>query len=292
MHREIPAQSAIDILLELISRNSHLDAAENIEQLEWQSDLALCYNNLGSIQSHLKNHPLACQLYRDAIQIQQELHRQAPATVRYRRELAVTWNNLGQAYSQQGNLDHSNQAFEQTQTIFQQLTQDYPDETHYQNSLAGTLNNQAMANEHLGQLDSALAIYDAATSLQTTVVELAPNYQPYRENLNKQFNNYSRALLKAEQPEKLAEIARQRSRFWPTHGQILYQSSQQLLQAAELLDIHPETDSQKQHLVDEALENLQKALAATEQPVALPIQDYDFQYVKNDPRFKSLFNAK
>ncbi len=215
-------QAAIDILLTLTEEKSKADPTARWPESSggdaWQSDLALCYNNLGSIESHLGEHEQACQRYRIAIGLQEKLRRQAPAIVRYRSDLAVSWNNLGQALAQRKSTESSDTAFEHSHTILAQLAEDYPEEVRYQSSLAGVLNNQAMALEHSGQTESALARYLVAIEHQQFAVERAPQQIQYRENLSKHYVNYGRALRKAARPLEAAQAARQRRELWPNHG--------------------------------------------------------------------------
>jgi len=130
------------------------DGEQLEEQLETptlagrRSDLALCYNNLGSILGHLQLDHESVAAYRQAIDIQKQLVRQSPSVVQYRSELAITWNNLGQVLARSdkspGNFsesdivydDASKDAFDRAQELFSQLVADYPKEIRFRSRRA------------------------------------------------------------------------------------------------------------------------------------------------------------
>ncbi len=283
-------QAAIDILQTLVEEKSEIDLSE---RHTWQSDLALCYNNLGSIESHLGEHEQACQRYRIAIALQEKLRRQAPAIVRYRSNLAVSWNNLGQALVQENSSEPSEVAFEHSRTILAQLTEDYPEEVRYRSSLAGVLNNQAMALEHAGQIGSALTRYLTAIEHQRFAVERAPQQIQYREHLSKHYVNYGRALRKAARPLEAAQTARERRELWPTHGEHLIRVAQEMVQAAEQLGdgssvLQKDNALRRNEILEDAIATLEQAFSAKPLASELAIHVADFRCLKDNPRFKIL----
>ncbi len=283
-------QAAIDILQRLTASQLETERVHLEERLVWSSDLALCYNNLGSIRSHLGNHQSACQLYRTAIGVQEKLRRQAPAVVRYRNDLAVSWNNLGQALTQDGDSSESDDAFECSRSILAQLADDYPLEIRFRSALAGVLNNQAMAMEHADRTESALTLYVEAIDHQRFAVERAPLQIQYRNNLSKHYVNYGRALLKVSRPIEAAQAARERRQLWPAHSKRLYRVAQELAQAAEQLS--PGDSQQRNQIVNDAIATLEQAMSAEPRAGTLPINVADFQSLRNHPHFETLLNDR
>jgi hypothetical protein len=242
-----------------------------------RSDLALCYNNLGSILGHLRLELKSVSAYRQAVKIQTQLLRQSPGVVQYRRELAITWNNLGQALARTTGLAEAENAYDHAQELFANLVADFPEDVRFLSSLAGVNNNRAMTAETAGDLPSALANYEAAIRAQRAALEQSPQQPQYREYLSKHYYNYGRALRTAGRAEEAAEAALERRQLWPTHSQHLYQVAWELATAVEQIE---EDRPEHQQLLEEALTTLTQVVAAggdlqalsTERPLPIVLQ--------------------
>ncbi len=250
-----------------------------------RSDLALCYNNLGSILGHLRLELKSIAAYRQAVKIQTQLLRQSPGVVQYRRELAITWNNLGQALVRTTGLAEAEIAYDRAQELFARLVADFPEEVRFRSSLAGVHNNRAMAEEMAGDLSSALAHYEAAIRGQRAAVEQCPQPSLYREYLSKHYTNYGHALRTAGRAEEAAEVAIVRRQLWPTHSQHLYQVAWELATAVEQIE---EAQPEHERLLEEALATLTQVVSAggdlqalnTERPLPAILQ----QHIEPTPR--------
>src|SRR5690606_17891470 len=183
-------EAAIGRLEALVGAESRMASATTSRQ----SDLALCYNNLGAIHGHLENDVEACEAYRRAIAIQEVLHRQAPAVVQFQSDLAVTWNNLGRALERGAQHGESAEAFQRSRGLFAALVHTYPSDVRFRSSLAGVLNNEAMAAEADEDYARAESLYSVAIEHQQFAVENAPEQPQYREFLSKHQYNHSRVL--------------------------------------------------------------------------------------------------
>ena len=285
-------QAAVEILQGLLKDRHKLSREMYSGSTEQRSDLALCYNNLGAIESHLGQHQKACHLHRKAIELQEQLSRQAPAIVRYCSELAVSWNNLGQSLVQAGEVAESSTAFEQAQEIMSKLAEDFPTEVSFLSSLAGVLNNQAMALESAGDLAHALKLYESAIQHQREVLKQAPQLASCRENLNKHYINYGRVLRKVGRPIDSAEVARKRRNLWATDGQHLYHVARELAQSASQLDKNLKHTDEKKRMADDAILMLQQALSAQTRPLSRSFNTTDFLAFKDYADFRNLVSEK
>lgn len=219
------SQAAVHILEKLGERFARTPPPSGFAlEPKIKSDLALCYNNLGSIRGHLGQHVVACELYRKAIAIQEKLARQAPGLVRHRSELAVSWNNLGQSHAQCDETAQAVDAFERARSIFSELVEDYPETIGYLSSLAGVHNNLAMALERAGEVTSSLAFYELAIGQQKLAIQQASHVDRYREHLSKHYANFTRALRKAGRTLEATNVARQLDRFRTDELQQEYES--------------------------------------------------------------------
>lgn len=230
-----------------------------------RGDLALSYNNLAAIRGHLGKHTEAIAAFRRAVELQEQLVRQAPGVVQFRSDLAVTWNNLAQALARQKQSHESNQAYDQAQELFTDLVNDYPQDIRYQSSLAGVLNNRGMARELAGDLDAALAEYRAAIEHQKVAVERAPQNSQYREFLNKHYVNCGRTLRLMDRQSDAAALAVERRKLWSTDGPQLYQIA---LELSAIAGEMPESEQDaaealsRDKVIDEAVITLRQAKSA------------------------------
>jgi serine/threonine protein kinase/tetratricopeptide (TPR) repeat protein len=230
-----------------------------------RGDLALSYNNLAAIRGHLGKHAEAINPFRRAVELQEQLVRQAPGVVQFRSDLAITWNNLAQALARQKQSHESNQAYDQAQELFTDLVSDYPQDIRYQSSLAGVLNNRGMARELAGDLDAALAEYRAAIEHQKIAVEQAPQNSQYREFLNKHYVNCERTLRLMDRYADAAALAVERRKLWSHDGGQLYQIALDLSTIAAEMPANEQDAAEslnREKVVAEAVITLQHAQAA------------------------------
>lgn len=229
-----------------------------------RADLALSYNNLAAIRGHLGKDPEAIAAFRRAVQLQEQLVRQAPGVVQFRSDLAITWNNLAQALARQGDNSEADKAYDRAQELFTELVSDYPQDIRYQSSLAGVLNNRGMASELAGDLDTALAEYRDAIDHQKVAVQSSPEHSQYREFLSKHYFNCGRTLRLLQRPADAAALAIERRKLWPAEGEQLYQVALELAEVAQLMPTGNQANDgfTREEIIDEAIQTLHQAQAA------------------------------
>ena len=279
--------AAIDIIEKLLANPEHAPSF----QLQLREDLALCYNNLGAIESHLDRHREACRLHQQAIELQADLNDRSPAVVSHRSNLAVSYNNLGQAFAQDGKVKESNAAFQQARELFRQLTQDFPAVVAYQSSLAGVLNNQSMSLEHVGEFESASHLLEKAIERQQEAVGRAPQIVAYRESLSTHYVNYGRVLRKLDRTKDAASVALDHLQLWPADGEHMYLVARELALAAESADAQPEDDWREQ-VLDDVVDLLQESYSAEQRPRTQSIDETDFASLREDDRFRNLISQR
>lgn len=238
-----------------------------------RGDLALSYNNLAAIRGHLGKHDEAIAAFRRAVELQEQLVRQAPGVVQFRSDLAVTWNNLAQTLARQNQSSEASDAYNRAQDLFTELVTDYPEDIRFQSSLAGVLNNRGMARELAGDLDAALAEYRDAIEHQKLAVQQSPQNSQYREFLSKHYFNCSRTLRNMDRHADAAAMAVERRDLWTTDGNQLFQVALELSTIAEEMPGKPAdaTDAfTRETVLDETIATLRQAESAG---YAIPIHD-------------------
>ena len=219
------------------SQKSHSIQAKLAEahpsNAEYQSDLALSFNNLGALQNHNGQLDRAETSYRRAIAIQTQLVRKSPSVIRFRRDLAVSHNNLGRVYSKSNQAQRAIDAFESARTMMQQLADDYPRELGYRSSLGGILNNLGMVYEQLARHDEAATMYQQAITQQRSAYEHAQQLPQFRELLEKHHVNYRRVLAAMGHWDDYATATFAQAELWHGEPEPLYRLAVELALAAD-----------------------------------------------------------
>ncbi len=205
---------------------------------EYQDDLALCYNNLATLESQKGDWREAIASHERAIDLQTQLARKSPAVVRHRSDLAISLNNLGVACCRAGESAKADEAFHRARDLFSQLAEDYPDELSYRSSLAAQLNNQALALAGMGRHGEAIEIYPSAIESQRVCQQRIPKSDLMRDVLSKMYYNFGQSLRAERRWSEAEQTALSRRELWNGNGERLLSVAAELadLRAAMLLD--------------------------------------------------------
>ncbi|HEY2411290.1 MAG TPA: serine/threonine-protein kinase [Pirellulaceae bacterium] len=202
---------------------------------DYQIDLALTYNNLGTVYARLTSWSESEQCLADATTIQKRLVAVAPLVASYRRDLAVSYNNLGMTQTSSGQLPAAEASFEKALAIEQQLLSTHPRDIGLQSALAGIHNNLGTLHQRQRRWTDARAEFEKAIGMQRQAVEQAPGVKYYRESLSKHYSNYARLLTALGRPAEAASNLRERLRLWPDDPQQSLAAAQDLAAACKLL---------------------------------------------------------
>jgi serine/threonine protein kinase/tetratricopeptide (TPR) repeat protein len=239
-------------------------AQEHPLKRDYQSDLALSYNNLGAIHSQLKQWSDAELCFRDAIAIQERLVTAAPLVTSYQRDLAVTFNNLGMAQTRAGALAKAEASFAKALAIQQDFVEMEPHDASLLSGLGGIYNNLGMVQQQSRRLAEAARSYERAISAQRRAYEKAPGVARFRESLSKHYYNYAGALRALNRPVEAAHVVLKRRSLWPGDGQRLLRIAEELAATCQQM---PSGDA-RDRFIDETSITLEAARKAglTEMP--------------------------
>ncbi|MEX2139158.1 MAG: serine/threonine-protein kinase, partial [Pirellulales bacterium] len=231
-------------------------------QVQFQDDLALCYNNAAALTSRVEGSSEAIDWHARAIAVQERLTRKAPAVVRHRSDLAISLNNQGVAHCRAGRAADADEAFSRARELLATLAGDYPDAVAYQSSLAALLNNQALALAAAGRHEDALKIYAQAIDSQRSCWQRHPESPLMREVLSKMYYNYGQSLRMVERLADAGQAALERREVWRGNGERLLGVAAELATIAEELrtkmDVSTADDGPRK-LDDEVLATLRLA---------------------------------
>ncbi len=167
-----------------------------------QSDLALAYNNMGSLLSRRGELQQASDSYRRAIAILSALPHTGQSGAG-QPDLAVCWNNLGMAQLKLQQFKPAASSFRQA---MQQIDRSAGERDANTQSTFGVMqNNLGMALERLGQTEAATTNYVAAIESQTTALTLAPEVRRFGELLDAHEKNLARVRRQQSRNEAASD---------------------------------------------------------------------------------------
>jgi serine/threonine protein kinase len=161
---------------------------------EHRYDLAISYQNLGSLQlatGDLSGAEAACE---KAIGLLDDLAAATPSVVKYRFQAAVCRNNQGQILMKLERPAEARDRFRRAADTLKELLAGHPDNPAFQNGLGGVFNNLAGALRKLRDWPAAEDAYRAAIGHQQRAVSLAPGVPRYRSFLAAEYQNYAELL--------------------------------------------------------------------------------------------------
>jgi eukaryotic-like serine/threonine-protein kinase len=203
------------------------------QKRDYQVDLALTYNNLGTTYSRLARWADSERCLVDATTIQTRLVAVAPLITVYRRDLAISYNNLGMTQSGAGDLSAAEKSFDKALAIQRQLVAALPSDAGLASALGGIYNNLGMVHQHAQRLSDACADFEQAIKHQRQAHEQAQDVAHYRESLSKHYYNYAQLLLKLDRPTDAAAATLARKSLWPGDPERLLRVAQDLAAACK-----------------------------------------------------------
>lgn len=259
-------------------------------ELEYRSDVAVTYNNLGAVQSRTEELDQAAASYQKAINIQRELVLAAPNQNSFQCDLAVSFNNLGLVQSQLGQVVDADHSFREALALQERLIRQNPKDVVLSSSLGGIYNNLGIVSEELGQLAEAGTSYGHAVEYQRAAHFSAPDILRYRVFLSKHYYNYGRVMRRLARGDEAARAALARKELWPDNPERLLTVAEELAMASAILDRNPRGEISSEQCTAAAVETLQQAVdSGFELPDDLLLRD-SFAALRTDRRFAELFN--
>jgi tetratricopeptide (TPR) repeat protein len=203
------------------------------QKRDYQADLALTYNNLGTTYSRLARWTDSQRCLLDATTIQTRLVAIAPLITVYRRDLSISYNNLGMTQTGAGDLSAAKTSFEKALAIQQQLVTAHPGDAGLTSALGGIYNNLGMVHQHRQNLPEAQVASEQAIKYQRQAHEQAQDVAHYRESLSKHYYNYAQLLLKLDRPADAAAAILARKSLWPGEAERLLRVAHDLAAACK-----------------------------------------------------------
>jgi tetratricopeptide (TPR) repeat protein/predicted Ser/Thr protein kinase len=206
--KPVEAMTALTSAVAIFEKLTRDESPDLNERLNFQSDLAGTYMNIGTLQRDLGKPDEALKSYGLALAIQAKLVQDYPDVNAGQSALAGTLSSMGTLQAMTGNLAEAKKSFESALAIWQKLADAEPSVTEFLNGLATTHMDIAGlqdATESLNSQRRAVAIWQKLADAHPTV-------PAFRSNLAGVLHNMAGALRsQGRQAEALALFEQARS---------------------------------------------------------------------------------
>jgi serine/threonine protein kinase/tetratricopeptide (TPR) repeat protein len=180
---------------------------------EYQSDLALSYNNIG-LAFIVTKPEKALTPTRKALAIYQKLADAHPAVTQYQHDLGKSYYSVGILLARTGKLAESLQAHQQALAIRQKLVDANPAVAEFKSDLAWSdleLGRLLARQERFAEAFTAIV---AGLAIRQKLAEADPKNMEYVSDLGYSFSYRGWALVRSAQPSRAAADLRQAIELW------------------------------------------------------------------------------
>jgi tetratricopeptide (TPR) repeat protein len=174
-HARTAAATALSLGRSLADRNRN--------NPEWQRDVSVTLNRLGSIALNSSESSDALKSYEEALGIMLHLNQQDPADLRWQRELAISLSGIGDVKSQMGDAQSALAAYDEGLTIIRRLSQRDPADLKLQREIAVRLSETGDMKLNIGDTASAAGDYEEGLAITRSLVEQNPQNTQWQRDV-------------------------------------------------------------------------------------------------------------
>ena len=190
--------------------------------LEFRSALAVHLNNMGAFYRQTGDLEKSADCFAQAVRHHRDAVSRAPHVRHYRLYLQMNYSNLVPILFARGRGDEAVKTVTEARVFWEQLIDRNPGRHELPSDLGALLNDLALRLTDYNRHDDAIATYRVALRHQEAAVALSPTTNEYRVYLERHFNNLAGLFVQSRRTTDLAELARQRAKFWPTDPDHLF----------------------------------------------------------------------
>ncbi|MFL5386555.1 MAG: TIR domain-containing protein [Longimicrobiaceae bacterium] len=186
---------------DLLDRQLRLAKAEP-DRADYQRDLSVLYERVGSLYRTLGQGEQARQAYLAALQIAERLAQAEPDRTEYQRDLSVAYNQVGDLYRALGQGEYAQEYYKKDLEIAERLAQAEPERTDYQRDLSVSYNKLGDLYRDLGQGEQAREYYLKDLEIAARLAQAEPERADYQRDLAVSYERVGdlyRALGQAKQ---------------------------------------------------------------------------------------------
>jgi serine/threonine protein kinase/tetratricopeptide (TPR) repeat protein len=275
-------------------RQSLADANATVTQ--FQSDLAVSYQDIGAIQRAGGRTAEALASFHRALAIRQKLALVDPAATQFESEVAQSHDSIGFLLHETGHLGEALESLEQARTILQKLADANPAVTRFEGDLAQCHQVIGSIQDQTGHQAEALASYERAGAILQRLADANPTLTLFQNRLAMSHSYLGLARQRGGRTAEAAAEFRQsiaimeRLSGLQPDGYNLYNLAcfRALLSGIAAQPNSGLTTADVSSLGKQAVEALQRAVAAGFRDFAYIRRDTDLDALRSRPDFQML----
>ena len=181
------------------------DLAHLYHNPEWQHEVSVMLNRLGSIDLSSGEAAEALKDYEEALEIMRPVAKRHPSNAKWQRELAMSLEGIGAVKSYTGDARGALAAYDEGLAIIRRLAQDAPSNLELQRQIAVRLDETGDMKLSTGDTAAAEADYEEGLTIARALVEKKPEDTQWQRDV---FLNLTKiGDLKAQAGDLTAAIA-------------------------------------------------------------------------------------
>eukprot|EP00913_Durusdinium_trenchii_P008909 g8375.t1 len=242
---------------------------------QYERRVAASLLNLGALLSSSGKESEALKAYQQAIEIQQRLVDQQPAVAERRHELAVTYHNLAVLYHNTNQPRRELESHKRARAIREILVANEPSNADFQHNLAQSLRDIGALHQNAGRTQQAADAYRQALKILQPLAQDNPAVKEYQRTLGRVEHSLGTLLLATGKTDEAQSAFQRAIRIRTT---LVNENPAEFEFRIELANSLSQTAVafNRQRKVDDAIGEVNKALAVSQPPDARPFQNDEF----------------
>jgi tetratricopeptide (TPR) repeat protein len=170
-------------------------AAEKPNDIAYQRDLSVAYNEIGDVLLAQGNLTDALKSYRDDLAIRERLAKADPTNAGWQRDLSISYNKVGDVLLAQGNLTDALKSYRDDLAVREQLAKADPTNAGWQRDLSMSYNKVGDVLAAQGNLADALKSYRGDLAVRKQLAKADPTSAGWQRDLSVSYDKIGDLLM-------------------------------------------------------------------------------------------------
>jgi len=170
-------------------------AAEKPNDIAYQRDLSVAYNEIGDVLLAQGNLTDALKSYRDDLAVREQLAKADPANAGWQRDLSMSYNKVGDVLAAQGNLADALKSYRGDLAVRKQLAKADPTSAGWQRDLSVSYDKIGDLLMAQGNLPDALKSFRDGLAVRERLTKVEPTKASWQLALWMSYNKVGDALV-------------------------------------------------------------------------------------------------
>ena len=170
-------------------------AAEKPNDIAYQRDLSVAYNEIGDVLVAQSNLGEALASYRNGLAIRERLAKADPTNAGWQRDLSISYNKVGDVLLAQGNLTDALKSYRDDLAVREQLAKADPTNAGWQRDLSMSYNKVGDVLAAQGNLADALKSYRGDLAVRKQLATADPTSAGWQRDLSVSYDKIGDLLM-------------------------------------------------------------------------------------------------